>query len=66
MKIWLNRKKEIMRADQHISLPHLVYLNPTPLLFKKKVVIKKKKDSEIGKKNFPLDCRACRNEFIDI
>ena len=47
--------KSRMRAVQHKCVPHLACINPTPLLFKKKIkfVTNSKNDSEILKKCFP-------------
>ena len=54
-----------MCADQHKCLPHLACLNPTPLLFKKVYLVIQKMIPKL-EKNFPLVCRDCQDESIDI
>ena len=53
-----------MRDVQHKYLPHLACMTPMALLFKENVVNLKKNPK--FQKSFPLVCRACRVESIDI
>ena len=47
-------RKTRTRADQHKCLPLLAFINPTPLLFKKKLYSIQKMISKFEKKNHKL------------
>ena len=54
------------RDDQHKCPAPPRMQKPNTTIIKKKLYLIRKMISKLKKKNFPLVCRACRDESIDI